>query len=81
MIDHPGVSSAIDAQAVAQKAAYEKFVGESEAKIAGLNTDLAKWEAMKPVEEMNREEALEAGYLIQTSQTHQINHANCISGW
>ena len=29
--------------------------------------DLAKWEAMKPVEEMNREEALEAGYLIQTS--------------
>ena len=42
--------------------------------------DLAKWEAMKPVEEMNREEALEAGYLIQTSQAHKINNVNRISG-
>ena len=25
--------------------------------------ELAKWEAMKPVEEMNREEALDAGYV------------------
>ena len=61
------MSAAIDAQAVAQKASYEKFCGESEAKIASLTADLAKWEAMKPVEEMNREEALEAGYLIPTS--------------
>merc|ERR1711988_1410188 len=41
-----GAMKAIEAQAVAQKAAYEKFCGDSEARIASLSTDLAKWEAL-----------------------------------
>merc|ERR1719430_63760 len=51
----------IDAQAVEQKASYTAFVEESKARIAGLSAELAKWEAMMPVEEMNLEEALDAG--------------------
>jgi len=51
----------IDAQAVQQKAAYTQFVADSKSRIAGFNTELAKWEAMMPVEEMNLEEALDAG--------------------
>ena len=74
-----GAIAAIDAQAVAQKAAYEKFCGESEAKIASLTTDLAKWEAMKPVEDMNLEEALDAG-LIGTVITG-IAHPDKPSFW
>ena len=71
--------SALDDQAVAQKAAYEKFCGESEAKISGFKADLAKWEAMKPVEEMNLEEALDAG-LIGTVITG-IPHPDKPSFW
>ena len=73
------LSSAIEAQAVAQKASYEKFCGDSEAKIAALTTDLAKWEAMKPVEDMNLEEALDAG-LVGTVITG-IPHPDKPSFW
>eukprot|EP00088_Acartia_fossae_P028937 TRINITY_DN2973_c1_g2_i2.p1 TRINITY_DN2973_c1_g2~~TRINITY_DN2973_c1_g2_i2.p1 ORF type:complete len:178 (+),score=73.76 TRINITY_DN2973_c1_g2_i2:31-564(+) len=51
----------IDAQAVQVKAGYETFVAESNTRIAGYTTELAKWNTMKPVEEMNMEEALDAG--------------------
>ena len=71
--------TAVEAQAVAQKAAYEKFCGDSEARIATLSTDLAKWEAMKPVEDMNLEEALDAG-LIGTVITG-IPHPDKPSFW
>ena len=48
----------IDQQGAQKKSEYEKLVADSKAKIATINTELAKWEAMMPVEEMNREEAL-----------------------
>jgi len=54
------LESAINAQAVEQKAAYEKFVKDSNARITTFEAELAKWEAMMPVEEMNREEAMQA---------------------
>jgi len=54
------VSSSIASQAVEQKAAYENFVKDSEARVATFKTELAKWEAMMPVEEMNKEEAMQA---------------------
>merc|ERR1711963_778037 len=55
-----------------QKAAVAKFTAESNARIEGIKADLAKWEAMKPVEEMNREEALEAG-LVGTVITGMVD--------
>ena len=57
---------AIDAQAAEQKAAYEKFCVDSNTRIEGIKGELAKWEAMKPVEEMNLEEALDAGLIGTT---------------
>ena len=74
-----GTFKAIDAQAVEQKAAYEKFCAESNATIAELKKDVAKWEAMKPVEDMNIEEALDAG-LIGTVITG-IAHPDKPSFW
>jgi len=74
-----GTYKALDDQAVAQKAAYEKFCGESEAKISGFKADLAKWEAMKPVEEMNLEEALDAGLIGTTIKG--IPHPEVPSFW
>jgi len=56
-----GKLAEIDAQAVESKANYTKFVAESNARIANFNAEVAKWEAMKPIEEMNLEEALDAG--------------------
>merc|ERR1712107_697164 len=56
-----GALAAIDAQAVEQKAAVAEFTAASNARIESIKAELAKWEAMKPVEEMNREEALDAG--------------------
>merc|ERR1711955_80921 len=53
-----GALAAIDAQA-----AVATFCAESNARIEGIKAELAKWEAMKPVEEMNREEALDAGLI------------------
>jgi len=56
-----GTIAAIDAQGAEIKVAYTKFCADSNARIAGYTEELAKWEAMKPVEEMNLEEALDAG--------------------
>jgi len=56
-----GTIAEIDAQAVAEKARYTQFVSESKARIADYTVELAKWEAMQPVEEMTKEEALDAG--------------------
>jgi F-type H+-transporting ATPase subunit d len=53
------LSATIEQQGVQQKADYETFVKNSKARIVDINADLAKWEAMMPVEEMNLEEALE----------------------
>ena len=64
---------AIDAQAAEQKAAYEKFCVDSNTRIEGIKGELAKWEAMKPVEEMNLEEALDAGL---TQYVVDVNKAN-----
>merc|ERR1712112_9229 len=58
-----GALAAIDAQAVEQKAAVAEFTAASNARIEGIKAELAKWEAMKPVEEMNKEEALDAGLI------------------
>merc|ERR1711976_506471 len=54
------LAAKIDRQAQEEKDRYEKFVSESKTRISGINTELAKWQAMMPVEDMNLEEALEA---------------------
>merc|ERR1712098_985868 len=56
-----GALAAIDKQEGEQKAAVAQFCVDSNARIEGIKVELAKWEAMKPVEEMNAEEALDAG--------------------
>jgi len=48
------------AEEAKQKAAYEKFVAESKTRAGGMTAELAKWEAMMPIEEMNCEEAMVA---------------------
>merc|ERR1712034_86912 len=58
-----GTLKAIDDQAAEQKAAFTAFCAESNSRMGGIKAELAKWEAMKPVEEMNREEALDAGLI------------------
>merc|ERR1711874_773837 len=45
-------SAALDSQLVAKKAEYEKFVAASEAKIAEIQTELDKWEKMRPLSEI-----------------------------
>lgn len=52
------LTATIESQAVEQKAEYEKFVAQSKTRIQGINEELAKWNAMMPIEEMNCEEAL-----------------------
>merc|ERR1712029_415016 len=52
-----GSLKAIDDQAAEQKAAFTAFCADSNSRIGELKVELAKWEAMKPVEEMNLEEA------------------------
>merc|ERR1712228_241165 len=74
-----GTLAAIDAQAAEQKAAAAAFCAASAARIADVKTELAKWEAMQPVEEMNREQALDAG-LIGTTITG-IVHPDVPSFW
>merc|ERR1719474_1896059 len=58
-----GAIKAIDAQAAEQKAAVASFCAASNGRIAEIKAELAKWEAMQPVENMNREEALDAGLI------------------
>ena len=62
-----------------QKAAFEAFVAEGNAAIAATQVELAKFEAMKPVEEMNAEEALDAG-LIGTTIKGMV-HPDVPSFW
>ena len=54
-------TSAIDSEASSLKAGYTKFVEQSQTRIVGIKAEQAKWEAMMPIEEMNMEEALDAG--------------------
>merc|ERR1711990_448602 len=49
-------TAALDAQLAAKKAEYTKFVAESEAKVAEIQTELDKWEKMRPFTEMTVEE-------------------------
>ena len=70
---------AIDAQAKEQEAAYKQFCADSVKNIADIKTELAKWEAMKPVEEMNLEEALDAGLIGTTIKG--IPHPEVPSFW
>ena len=54
-------TSSIESEGASLKSEYVKFVDESKARIVGIQKDQAKWEAMMPIEEMNLEEALDAG--------------------
>ena len=58
-----GAIKAIEDQAAEQKAAYNQFVAESNKAIEALKAEMSTFEAMKPVEEMNIEEALDAGLI------------------
>merc|ERR1712117_597816 len=49
-------TAALDAQLVAKKAEYTKFVADSDAKIAEIQTELDKWEKMRPFTDMTIEE-------------------------
>merc|ERR1712080_784394 len=49
-------TAALDSQLVAKKAEYTNFVAASEAKIAEIQTELDKWEKMRPFTEMTHEE-------------------------
>ncbi len=51
----------IEAQAVQEKARYEKFVKDSNERIYNIEKEQMKWEALMPIQEMNCEEALAAG--------------------
>jgi len=50
----------IAAEDAKQKAAYDKFVAESATRVGAVTEELAKWEAMMPIEDMNLEEAAAA---------------------
>ena len=67
-----GSLAAIDAQGVEQKAAAAAFCADSAARIVDIKVELSKWEAMQPIETMNREEALDAG-LLGTSIIGLVN--------
>jgi len=74
------LASAIEQQAREQKSQYEKFVAESKTRVAGIDKEKAKWEAMMPVEEMNLEEALK--YVPQLVKHVDPNYTkNKVSLW
>ena len=50
-----------------KKQEYQKFVAASKEKIAAINTEKGKWEAMIPIEDMTREEFL---VLVQRKSPH-----------
>merc|ERR1711971_820965 len=52
------VSASLDTQLATKKAEYGAFVVQSAAKIAEIEVGLQKWEKMRPIEEMKREEAI-----------------------
>merc|ERR1712223_1521011 len=49
-------TAALDSQLAAKKAEYTNFVAASEAKITEIQTELDKWEKMRPFTEMTHEE-------------------------
>jgi len=61
-IPYPKDSAAADiaAEEAKQVAAYNKHVAESQARAETVSAELAKWEAMMPIEDMNLEEAIVA---------------------
>merc|ERR1712123_79952 len=61
-----GTLAAIDAQSVEAKASAAAFCAESSGRIGEIKLELAKWEAMAPAEEMNFEEAMDAGLIGNT---------------
>merc|ERR1711997_173067 len=50
------VSASLDTLLATKKSEYEKFVADSKVKIGEIEVELAKWEKMRPIEEMNKEE-------------------------
>ncbi|CAB4067210.1 ATPeF0D [Lepeophtheirus salmonis] len=54
------ITSSIDAEANQAKSKFESLVAESNARKVSIEAEKKNWENMIPLEEMNREEALEA---------------------
>ncbi|XP_040570510.1 ATP synthase subunit d, mitochondrial [Lepeophtheirus salmonis] len=54
------ITSSIDAEANQAKSKFESLVAESNARKVSIEAEKKNWEKMIPLEEMNREEALEA---------------------
>merc|ERR1712126_224917 len=65
------LAASIEAQGAAAKADYEKFVKESGARAVSFKDEMAKWSAMLPPSEMNREEGMQA--LPHLVPCHQPN--------
>jgi len=53
-------SASIEGQAKDAKANYDQFIADSTARIGTFKAELAKWEEMMPISEMNKEEAMQA---------------------
>merc|ERR1712141_371237 len=71
-------TAALDAQLAAKKAEYTKFVAESEVKVAEIQSELDKWEKMRPFTEMTVEElARQAPQLMgQLGIRDPVQHRN-----
>jgi len=64
----------IAAEEAKQKAAYDKFVAESKTRAEGMSAELAKWNAMMPIEDMNMEEAMAAvPHLVPEHRAGKLN--------
>jgi len=64
----------IAAEEAKQKAAYDKFVAESKTRVEGMSAELAKWNAMMPIEDMNMEEAMVAvPHLVPEHRAGKVN--------
>merc|ERR1711899_103065 len=50
------VTASLDSALATKKSEYEKFVADSKVKIGEIQVELDKWEKMRPIEEMNKEE-------------------------
>merc|ERR1711988_1454538 len=76
-------TAALDAQLVTKKAEYTKFVAESEAKVAEIQTELDKWEKMRPFSEMTTEEfARQAPHLMtKLGQRDPAQHRHSFAQW
>ena len=54
------LGGSLASQATEQKSAYDKFMKESNVRVGTFKEELAKWEAMMPIEDMNKEELMQA---------------------